>query len=269
MLHFTCQSAHFTTAEFALADANKDGTVTKSERDVYAYDFNAVQNIAALIKGVIDFDKSELLDADVNDTLKLAQKAVTQPDSTLGSTGRTAEAWLSENAVVFAAVQRDVANSLNGSFASYNLAFDVTNSSIPATVTRTFQTQNGPGEASIYCELGDIEGAENVEIALDERRGIMVIKFAGDVNDAGGQIVGTFNAQNRNVSLREVEPLQEAVSNEFVTYFYEGDFSLTGVRDAQTGNISGTFNESTSNTWNLDSTRQTCTASGTFIARKL
>jgi hypothetical protein len=250
---------HFTTADFALADANKDGTVSKDEVAVYVPDFAAVQKVAAVIKAVIDFEgqAGALIGGQTTNTLDLAW-AVAR-NQTLGTSNKTADQWLSDpaNANIIAAVHQDVAQDLEGRFSNYQLSHVVTSSYSPDPVVR-----NGGG-ASIYCSVGTNEEPETVQIAFDAARRIVVIKYEG------GQDVGSYDPQTGAVSLNEVDPRVVALSGPEITYYSEGSFNLTGTFNASTGKITGTFSEMSATTWTLDSTRQECTAEGTITATKL
>jgi hypothetical protein len=251
--------SHFTTADFALADANKDGTVSKDEAASYAPDFAAVQKVAAVIKAVIDFEgqAGALIGGQTTNTLNLAWAAAR--NQTLGTSNKTADQWLSDpaNANIIAAVHQDVAQDLEGRFSNYQLSQVVTSSYIPATVVR-----NG-GAASIYCSIGTNGEQETVQVAFDAARRIVVIKYEG------GQDVGRYDPQTGAVSLNEDDPREVVLSGSGITFYSEGSFNMTGTFNASTGKIMGTFSEMSATTWTLDSTRQECTARGTFTATKL
>jgi hypothetical protein len=249
---------HFTTADFALADANKDGTVSKDEVAVYVPDFAAVQKVAAVIKAVIDFEgqAGDLIGGQTNNTLNLALAAAR--NQTLGTSNKTADQWLADpaNANIIAAVHQDVAQDLEGCFSNYQLSQVVTSSHIPDPVVR-----NGGG-GSIYCSISSNEESE-VQIAFDAARRMVVIKYEGGLD------VGSYDPQTGAVSLNEVDPRVVALSGPEITYYSEGTFNMTSTFNASTGKITGTFSEMSATTWTLDSTRQECTAEGTITATKL
>jgi hypothetical protein len=251
---------HLTTADFALADANNDGTVSKDERDAYASDFAKVQKVAAVIKTVIDFQAQagSLIGGQTTNTLALASAAAR--NEKLGSTNKTADQWLADpdNAKVIAAVNQDVAKDMEGRFANYSFSTKVTSSHIPPTVVRN------NGTASIYCGVGTGEESTKVQIAFDAARRIIVIKHED------GQMVGSYNPQTGKVSLNEYNPPETTVTGSSgITFYSENSFNLSGTLDASTGNITGSFAEMSATTWTLDSTRQACTAEGSFTATKL
>jgi hypothetical protein len=257
---------HFTTADFALADANNDGTVSKDEAASYVPNFAAVQQVAAVIKAVIDFEgqAGSLIGGKTTNTLNLA--AAVARNETLGTSNKTAEQWLADpaNVNIIAALQKDVAQELAGRFSTYKVTEMVTASHIPPTVVRN------NGTSSIYCSVGDTNGESNtVQIAFDAARRIAVLKWEANDEDEAGQIVGSYNSQTGVVSLREVFPRQVTLASASgITFYSEGYFNWDGTFDASTGNITGTFSELVANTWTLDSTRQVCTAEGTFTAIK-
>jgi hypothetical protein len=257
---------HFTTADFALADANNDGIVSKDEVASYVPDFVSVQKVAAVIKAVIDFEgqAGSLIGGQTTNTLNLAS-AVAR-NGTLGTSNKTADQWLADpaNANIIAALQKDVAQELAGRFSTYKITEVVTASRIPPTVVRN------DGAASIYCSVGDTnEESDTVQIAFDATRRIVVIKWEADGEDEAGQIVGSYNPQTGVVSMREVFPRQVSLASDSgITFYSEGYFNWDGTFNASTGNITGTFSELVANTWTLDSTRQECTAQGTFTAIK-
>lgn len=256
----TARVTHFTTADFVIADANSDGTVSKTELDAYSSDFTAVRKVAAVVKAVIDFEgqAGSLIGGRTTNTLTLASAAAR--NETLGTSNKTASQWLSDptNANVIAAVDQDVTRGMESSFSRYKLSTAVTSSHIPATVVRN------NGAASIYCGIGTGNESTDVQIAFDTARRIVVIKHEE------GQMVGSYNPQTGVVSLSEDEPLAVSlVGSSGITFYSEGSFKLKGNFNASTGNISGTFSEMSATTWTLDSTRQECTAEGTFTATKL
>jgi hypothetical protein len=250
---------NLTTANFALADTNNDGTVSKAELDAYNSEYTKVRPVAAVIKAVIDLGQAaSLISGQTNDTLQLASAAAT--NQTLGSTNKTATQWVVDpaNANVIAAVDQDVATDMANSFSNYQLSTAVISSQIPPTVTAN------NGTASLYCEINTNNESATVQIAFDAARGLVVLKHDNT------QIVGSYNSQTGAVSLNENDPLAVSmVSSSGVTYYGEGFFKLNGTFNASTGKIIGTYSELSANTWSLDSTQQKCTAGGTFTATKL
>ena len=246
---------HFTTAEFALADGNGDGTLTADEHRAYDYNFNDVRDVAAIIKAVVDFDQAGALLGDgVGNTLQLAGAAA-QGDF-------DAAAWLAAHPDVLAATQQDVADSLAGQYVDYSLTHTFTVKNIPE-----------PDESGMYCGIGRDDGLDPetgpVQIALDATRGIIVMRFASDdEDDEDGliELVGTFNPETRAVRFSEVWPTEPT---DVPGFYSEGDMNHVGTRDATTGDITGTFDESSTTTRDGSPNRQTCTGSGTFTASKL
>lgn len=249
---------HFTTANLALADTNNDGTVSMSEFNAYLSDFTKVRKVAAIVKAVIDFGQAgSLIGGQTNDTLALASAAAR--DQALGTTGKTTTQWLVDpaNANVLAAVDQDVSADMAGKFSNYQFSTVVTSSHTPPVVT----VNNGT--ASIYCQANGTNESTTVQIALDAVRGIVVLKHED------GQITGSYNPETGAVSLAEENPLAVSMATPTITYYSEGSFNMNGTVNASTGNITGTYSESTATTWTLNSTRQECTAGGTFTATKL
>lgn len=250
---------HFTTANLALADTNNDGTVSMSEFNAYIADYNKVRNVAAVIKAAIDFGQgSSLIGGQTSDTLSLASAAA--KDETLGTSGKTTTQWVADpaNANVLAAVDQDAAADLAGRFANYQLSTVVTSHQIPAPVTAN------NGTASIYCEVNTNNESAPVQIAFDAARGIVILK------SEDGQITGSYNAQTGALSLNQTDPRAVSlVSSSGVTFYSESHFRMNGTLNASTGNIAGTYDEMTANTWSLDATRQECSAGGTFTLTKL
>ena len=249
---------HFTTADFALADTNNDGTVSKDEFNAYVSDFAAARKVAAVVKAVIDYGQAaSLIGGQTSDTLLLASAAArNQP---LGASNKTAAEWIADpaNATVITAVDQDVAADMAGRFSSYQLSTVVTSSHIPSTVTRN------NGTADIYCEINNNNESRPVQLAFDAARGLVVLKHEE------GQMVGSYNPQTGAVNLIDNDPLAVALVSSGITYYSEGFFKLNGALNAATGNITGTYSEMSATTWTLDSTRQECTAEGTFTATKL
>lgn len=249
---------HITTADFALADTNNDGTVSKAELDAYTSDYTKVRPVAAVVKAVIDFGQaSTLIGGQTNDTFLLASAAAR--NQTLGTSNKTAAQWIADpsNANVIAAVDQDVATDMAGHFSNYRLSTVVTSSHIPSTVS----VNNGT--ASIYCEINNNNESVTVQLAFDAARGFVVLKHEE------GQMVGSYNPQTGAVTLSNDDPLAVALVSSGITYYKEGSYKMNGTLNASTGNITGTYSETSATTWTLDSTRQECTAGGTFTATKL
>lgn len=257
----TAKVTHFTTADFALADANNDGTVSKDEQDAYVPDSAVVQKAATLIKAVIDFSQgSSLIGGQTTNTLALASAAVrNQP---LGSANQTLEQWFADpaNAEVIAAVNKDLADTLDGKFVKYQFSRVVTASFIPPVVSR-----NG-GTATIYCGIDTENITEVVEIAFDAARRAAVVRYTDEGET--GQMVGSYNPTTGAVSVEEFYPREISQTSPTVVFYSDGYFKLKGTVDAA-GNVAGTFADMSATTWTLDSTRQECTASGTLTATKL
>jgi hypothetical protein len=263
----TARVTHFTTADFALADTNNDGTVSKDEVASYVPDFASVQKVAAVIKAVIDFEgqAGSLIGGQTTNTLNLAS-AVAR-NKTLGTSNKTADQWLADpaNTNIIAAVHKDVAQELEGRFSTYQLSEVVTASQIPPAVV----VDNGA--ASIYCSVGVSGDSDSgtVKIAFDAARRVAVVKWEADGEDEAGQMVGSYDPQTGAVSLSEVFPRAVSLTSPSgITFYSEGYFNLNGTVNAATGNIAGTFSELVANTWTRDATRQECTAEGTFTAIK-
>lgn len=257
------QVTHFTTADFALADTDGDGTVSQSERDAYKPDFARVQQAATAIKAVIDFGRSELLGGNIANTRQLA--AAVGKGKPAGN-GQTFDQWLATAPVVAQlqeAIRNDVGGSLSGKFAKYQLTTNTTARNIPPTVT----TQYNGVTASIYCwadNLGTVQ--RPAEIALDAARGVVVLKTMNDTNELL-YITGNYDAQTGNFTLNDNTPKSVSLVSGGVTFYGEENFVTTGKVDGS-GNLSGTFNFAVATTWSIDATRQECTASGTIMATK-
>lgn len=251
---------HVTTANFALADTNNDGTVSRTELDAYNADYTKVRPVAAIIKAVIDLGQgTTLIGGGTNDTLQLAVAAATnQP---LGTSRVTATQWFADpaNASAIAAVDQDVAASLDAGFSNYLLSTVVTSSHRPAAPVTV--TNNTLGSASLYCEINTNNESAIVQLAFDAASGVMVLKHDGM------QTIGSYNAQTGAVTLTENDPLAVSlVTSAGTTYYAEGYFRLNGSFDAATGKLTGTYAELSANTWSLDGSRQECTAGGTITA---
>jgi hypothetical protein len=255
---------HFTTADFALADTNNDGTVSKDELAAYVPDFAAVQKGATAIKAVIDFGQSSLIAGSTTNTLALAGAA--GHNQVLGTTGQTANQWFADvaNANIIAAVNQDIASDLTNKFVKYNLVQTATTSNIPPTVNTTI---NGVG-ASIYCEIETgTDTEDDILLALDSVRRIGIFQFTGD-DGKPVNVVGNYNPQTGAINFNEVDPKVVSQTYANVTFYHDGSLSLTGTVDAS-GKITGTFNGMSATTWTFDATRQECTNSGTFTLIKL
>lgn len=254
---------HFTTADFALADTDNDGTVSKNESDVYVPDFQASQRAATVVKAVVDFNKTTLIGGLTTDTLALA-KAASQ-DKVLGSTGQSSTQWFADaaNANIISAVDQEVTGSLQGKFSKYQLSGTVTAAYIPPTVTLD------NGNASIYCSIENIGAVEKetVEIAFLPERGAIILKLIDD-DGLPTSIVGSYNAMTGAVSLEEIMPKSVVLKNDFVTYYGESYFKMKGTVSSA-GNISGSFEGLEATTWTRDATRQACTNTGTLTLTKL
>ena len=250
---------NFTTANFALADTNRDGTVSKAELDAYNANYIKIRPVAALVKAAIDLGQSgSLIAGQTSDTLQLALAAAN--NQILGATNKTAAQWAADpgNAAAMAAVDQDLAVGVASGFSSYQLSTAVTSYQIPARVTAN------NGAASIGCEVNTNNETATVQIALDGARGAVILKHDNV------QTIGTYDPRSGAMSLSENDPLAvSSVSPSGVTYYAEGYFKLNGSFDASTGKFTGTYSELSANTWSLDATRQVCTAGGTATAIKL
>jgi hypothetical protein len=253
--------SHFSTADFALADTSRDGTVSKDELAAYVGDYAKVQPVAALVKAVIDFGQGPaLIGGQTGDTLALALAAA--KGTPIGPSNRVFGEWSADpaNAQVIAAVDKDVADSLSASFLNYRLSTTVTGHQIPPTA---MSTANG-SVASLSCEINTQNEIATVQIALDRVRRIFVLKHDGM------NTVGSYDPQTGAVTLAESDPLAVALTSPGgVTYYAEGYFRMTGYVDGTTGNISGTYSELSANTWSIDTTRAECQAKGTISAVKI
>jgi hypothetical protein len=248
--------SHLTTADYVLADADHDGTVTKSELDAYVSSYASARPVAAVVKAVIDYGQAgSLIGGQTTDTLALAAAAAR--NQTLGTSGQTAAQWTADaaNAGILAAVDQDAAAGVTAGFADYRLSTVVTSYDIPPAATSN-------GSASIYCHIDTSNETATVQLAFDAARGIVILKH-DDV-----QAVGSYNAQTGAISIDENDPLAVSASSPSVTYYSEGYFRLRGTRDAA-GNLAGSYSEMTANTWSLDATREVCTAQGSITATKL
>ncbi len=253
---------HFTTADFVLSDTNNDGILSTAERDAYVPDINVSQDVAAIIKAVIDFpdQAAGLLGGETTDTLALALAAArNQP---LGTTGKTADEWLAEpaNANIREAVQKDLADSVTSDFVRYEFTGTVTAANGPASDI------DGPLACAV-ASVGEDE-VEVVEIALDGPRGIVVVKNIAESGEAS-QVVGAFNAKTGEFKLNEVEPRYVTLSSGGTTFYTESISITLGKIDAQSGTITGTISDSETNSWSGDAATKTCTSEGTFKAVKI
>lgn len=257
---------HLTTAAFVIADANNDGTVTQAELNAAVPDFSTVQKVASAIKAVIDYGQSSLIGGQTTDTLSLAAAAAR--NEVLGTTGQTADQWLADpaNAGVIAAVNTDVAATVEVSLANYAMQTTALTANIPQTVTRTVNGSN----ASIYCSVpavGTVE-SDQLSFGVDAARRIAVIQFAAE-NDTVVKIVGSYDPATGAVSLDEYTPKSISQVGNVATFWHDGYFKMSGILDSS-GNFTGTYSEMSATTWSIDSTRQACTGSGTLtLTRQL
>ena len=249
---------HFTTADFVLSDTNHDGVLSAAEHAAYVPDFTASQNVAGVIKAVIDFASlaGDLLGGTTGDTLALASAAA--QGKPLGTTNQTAEQWLADsvNAEIVEEIRKELADSITSDFVRYEFTGTVTaaNGSPP----------DAPGPLS--CDManaGDVE-VETVEIALDAQRGIVVVKNT-DESGAVSQVVGSFDGKTGEFKLKEVE--RTSLKSGSTIYSSESISTTLGKVDAQ-GAITGTTTDSVVNSWSDDATTKTCTSEGTFKAVK-
>jgi hypothetical protein len=260
------QITHFTTAEFALADANRDGTVSASELAAYAPDFALVQNAATLIKAVIDGNQTDLVAGTTTDTLALAS-AATHGES-FGRANTTVSQWFADiaNAAIIAEVNADaaaLANNADLKFAKYQITQTVTATNVGQTVVRN------NGSATLFCTLGDANGTASTisaDIGLDAARRIAIIKYV-DENNQPASIVGGYNPQTGDFSLSELEPKHLGQDDGTVKFYSESLITHTGTIDSA-GNVTGTFTDMTANYWSLDDSRVECKDSGSFTATK-
>jgi hypothetical protein len=253
---------HLTTADFVLADTDNDGTVSQAELAAYKPDFEAVQKVASAVKAVIDHGQSALLEGQTTDTLSLASAAAR--NQVLGSTGQTADEWFADaaNAEVIAAVNGDVAETVSAGLSTYTLTVTTETAVIPPIVTA-----NG-GSSSIYCQVsavGDVE-TEQVSFGVDAARRIAVLQ---DTNEDGEtvRIAGSYDPATGAIGITEHDPRSVSLVTPTTTFWHEGFFKMAGKLDAS-GNVSGTYNEMSANTWSIDATRQQCTGGGTFTLTK-
>jgi len=253
----TVRVTHFTTA---------DGVLSSGERDAYAPDIDATQNVAAVIKAVIDFpaQAGDLLGAQTTDTLQLAAAAARK--HVLGTSGKTAEEWLAaaNNANIRTAVQKDLTDSVESLFARYRFTTSVITQSVPAATT----VMVGGTQAGISCMSPLESGSEVVEIALNAQLGIAVVRQS-DEPAASSRLIGSFNAKTGEVRFSEVEPRNVSLANSTTTYYSESSHLTLGKLDTQSGAITGTASGTVTNTWTIDGTTKTCTAEGSFKAEKL
>jgi hypothetical protein len=260
---------HITTADFTLADTNHDGTVSKAELDAYKPDPTRVHKTASIIKAYIDGGQTSLIGGQTADTLALASAVV--QNKPLGSTGQTVDEWLNGPAsaqvsAIFTEVNQELTAALNkemaGKFSKYKLTDTVTQQTIPPVVTA-----NG-GAASIYCSTDrtvNVALASDIDIAFDAARSIVLVRYT---NDEGKPeyMKGSYNPKTGDFNLHEIDP-KRVVQPGTVTFYGEGYVKYDGKIDAA-GNITGTFEDSSSTTWTLDATRQTCVDKGSFTITK-
>lgn len=260
---------HITTADFALADTNLDGTVSKAELDAYKPDLSKVQKAATIIKAYIDGGQTSLIGGQTTDTLALASAAA--QNKPLGTTGQTLDVWFNDPANVqaialFTEVNEDLtaslAKELAGKFSKYQLTATVTQQTIPPVVTA-----NG-GTASIYCgsdRTVNVPVTFNIDIAFDAARNIALVRYTNDDGQLA-YITGNYIPQSGDFKLHDIEP-KSIVQTGAVTFYSEGYAKYDGKIDSA-GNIAGTFEDESTTTWSLDDTRQTCPDSGTFTITK-
>jgi hypothetical protein len=260
---------HITTADYTLADADHDGTVSKAEFEAYKPDPTKVQKAASVIKAYIDGGKTSLIGGQTADTLALAS-AVAQ-NKPLGSTGKKVDEWLDDpDNVQVSAIFKEVDDALTaalnkemaGKFSKYKLTDTVTQQTVPAVVTA-----NG-GAASIYCSTNrtaNVPLTTNIDIAFDAARNIALVRYT---NKEGKPeyMKGSYNPTTGDFSLHETEP-KKVVQPGTVTFYGQSYVKYEGKIDAA-GNITGMFEDSSSTTWTLDATRQTCVDKGSFTITK-
>ena len=256
---------HFTTADFVLADSNHDGVLSSAERAAYVPSVAAAMEVAAVIKAVVDFNGQAggLLGGATNDTLQLAAAAAQK--KTLGSTQQTAAQWLAlpANANIAQAVLNDLTLDAGHVFARYQFTGTVVAESIPAPTN----TVVGGMQASLYCTSPGESETEVVELALNARLGIAVVRQ----QDNGLQyyLVGDFNPSTGDVLFSYAEPRHVSLANSVTTYYSESFGTLRLKLDAQSGSLTGTSSDSVTNSWTLDASTKTCTAESTFKGVKL
>lgn len=252
--------SHLSTANIVLADTNADGKLAKEELATYAADYTKMRTVAALVKAVVDFGQANtLLGGSINDTLALAHAAAA--GRPFGSANQSIAQWSADpaNARIIAAVDLDIAGKAAGSLSNYRLATTVTSHAIPSPV----MVSNQGGNGNLSCEINTSNESVIVQIGFDTTSGVIVLKHDGR------QTIGSYNPANGSFNLTENDPLEvSTVSPSGVTYYAEGRFNMSGSVDAATGKITGSFSESSINTWSLDSTRQVCTASGSITATR-
>jgi hypothetical protein len=260
---------HITTADFALADTNHDGTVSQAELDAYKPDPTKVQKAASIIKAYIDGGQTSLIGGQTADTLALASAVV--QNKPLGSTGQTVDDWLNGPAnaqvsAIFTEVDQALTAALNkemaGKFSKYKLTDTVTQQTVPPVVTA-----NG-GAASIYCSTDrtlNVPLTTDIDIAFDAARSIALVRYTN--NEGKPEYMkGSYNPKTGDFTLHEIDP-KRVVQPGTVTFYGDGYVKYEGKIDAA-GNITGTFEDSSSTTWTLDATRQTCVDKGSFTITK-
>lgn len=259
---------HFTTADFVIADTDNDGFVSEQELAGYTPDADKVIKVASIIKAVVDFrdQATDLIGGDISNTLDLAKAAAS--NEKLGSSNKNADEWLSapENRNILAEVNKDAAQMIADSqFSNYEIAETVANGTNEGTISGT---HNG-NTATMFCQTGpDEDEPSPVQISLDAQRRMAVIKFKDD-EGKDGQIVGSYDPQSQSVKLKEYQPKSVSMrTDQGLVYSSTSTFSMNGTYVPATGTITGTFDEETTNSWNLDNRSVKCTASGTFVATK-
>ena len=263
---------HLSTADFALADTNGDGTVSQDELAAYVPDISKTEAAATAIKAVIDYGQTNLIGGATTDTLKLAS-AVGQGQA-MGN-GQQYAQWIADPtqwqatsagtaATLVAAVNNDVAAELGSAFTQYQVTQTTTASNIPPVVSVQFAA----GRVSLYCEADapNTVSTEMDKIAFDATRGIAVLQYTGD-NGSPVSMTGSYDPKTGAFSLNENDPTTVSLNSGDVTFYQASTFAATGTVDAA-GNITATFNSTSTDTWSINSTKQTCTSSGTLTASK-
>lgn len=256
---------HFTTADFVLADTNRDGILSGAERDAYVPSVAASMGVAAVIKAVVDFNGQAggLLGGATTDTLQLAAAAV--QNKPLGTTGQTAGEWLllPGNANIVQAVLNDLAENSGNVFVRYQYTSTVVSENVPAPAV----VFAGGMQASLYCTSPAESESEVIDIALNAQRGTAMVR----VQEGGvtAYLPGDFYASTGEVLFKLVEPRSVSLSNAVTTYYSESTGTMRLKLDAQTGTLTGTSSDSVTNSWTLNGTTKTCTAESSVKAVKL
>jgi hypothetical protein len=261
----TARITHVTTANYALADADHDGTVSEAELAQYTPDFSAVQKAATVIQAYIDGGQTALIGGATPDTLALASAAV--QNKVLGTTGQTTDAWFADpaNAQAIAASSSNLSSSLAGELAANFTAYKLTQTATQATTPPAVVV----GTSSISCTTGNtlnVTEEADVEIAFDAARGIALLRYTDD-NNQPAYIRGSYNPATGAFNLYELDPYGVSMTSGSTTYYHQGYTRHDGKIDSA-GAIAGTFQEQSVVTWNRDATRQECTAAGSFTITK-